>query len=150
MTTATYRHGSQLEISLQSPKDAVLSDAEESVHSCDATDTVSIPDQETLDKDIAELVRDKQDRQTASNKQYVNDSDDILAQISQDLEGSKDHGDNIISQLGDIVNKIWSTTCPEERRKEKLNKYAIPKKMPELGSATVASQLYAVMRMSRM
>ena len=52
MTTATYRHGSQLEISLQSPKDAVLSDAEESTHSFDATDTVSIPDQETLDKDI--------------------------------------------------------------------------------------------------
>ena len=73
MTTATYRHGSQLEVSLQSPKDAVLSDAEESVHSCDVTDTVSIPDQETLDKDIAELVRDKQDRQTAPNDQYVND-----------------------------------------------------------------------------
>ena len=50
-------------------------------NSCDVTDTVSIPDQETLDKDIAELVRDKQDRQTASNEQYVNDYD-ILVQIS--------------------------------------------------------------------
>ena len=57
MTTATHRPGSQLEISLQSPKDAVLSDDEDSVHGY-VTDTVSIPDQETLNKDNEELVID--------------------------------------------------------------------------------------------
>ena len=56
MTTATHRPSSQLEISLQSPKDAVLSDGD-SVHSY-VTDTVSIPDQETLNKGIEELVID--------------------------------------------------------------------------------------------
>ena len=69
MTTATHRPGSQLEIRLQSPKDTVLSDGKDSVHSCDVTDmTLSIPDQETLDKDIEELVCDKQDRQHQMNK----------------------------------------------------------------------------------
>ena len=58
MTTATHRPGSQLEITLQSPKDTVLSDAsEDSVHSY-VTDTVSIHDQETLNKGIEELVTD--------------------------------------------------------------------------------------------
>ena len=118
MTTVTHGPSSQFEISSQSPKDAVLSD-EDSVHSY-VTDTVSIPDQETLNEGIEELV-------IASNEQNVNDCDDILAQISQYPEGSKDHGDNIVSQLGDIVNKMWSTTRPEERRKEKLNNYATPK-----------------------
>ena len=57
MTTATHRHGSQLEISLQPPKDAVLIEDEDSVHSY-VTDRVSIPDQETLNKGIEELVVD--------------------------------------------------------------------------------------------
>ena len=52
MTTATHRFGSQFEISLESPEAAVLSDGEDSVCSCDITDTVSIPDKETLDKNI--------------------------------------------------------------------------------------------------
>ena len=41
------------------------------MHSSDVTDTVSIPDQEILDKDIAELVRDKQDRQTNSRSKKL-------------------------------------------------------------------------------
>ena len=69
--------------------------SEDSVHSY-VTDTVSIPDQETL------------------NAENVNDCDDILAQISQDPGGSKDHEDNIIFQLGDVVNKMWSTTWPKK------------------------------------
>ena len=58
---ATHRPGSQLQISLQSSKDAVLSDDEDSVRSYDVTDTVSIPDQETLNKGTEEqLVTDRQ------------------------------------------------------------------------------------------
>ena len=81
MTTVAHTLGSQLEISLQLPRDAVLSDGEDSVHSWNGTDTVSIPDQKTLNKDIEELVRDKHDQQMASNKQHIKESDDILAQI---------------------------------------------------------------------
>ena len=82
MTAAGHTLGSQLEISLQLPRDAVLGGGEDSVHSWDGTDTVSIPDQKTLDKDIEELVRDKHDQHMASNGQHIKKSDDILAQIS--------------------------------------------------------------------
>ena len=45
-------------LSLQSLRDAILGDGEGSVYSWDGTNIVSIPDQETLDKEIEELVRD--------------------------------------------------------------------------------------------
>ncbi len=87
-------------------------------------DNISIPDQDTVDRDIEALLGPGE---TADNPEDSGPSDSLLEDIAADLfMAEDDKGEDINRQLAKIVNGLWSNRLAEDKLKEKLKKYPTP------------------------
>ena len=69
------------------------------------SDRISIPDQDTIDKDIENMLGN--DNVPAQSQQ----STQILTQISEDICQGTDVGEDIKPELAKIINNLWKSKC---------------------------------------
>jgi len=82
------------------------------------SDSVSIPEQDTLDADVQALLHDHE---------QVGDNQLLLDQIQEDLLNDADTGDPVNGKLADIISGLWGQKLTPEKLKVRLNKFLRPK-----------------------
>ena len=94
-------------------------------------DSISIPDQDHLDTEVAKLlaVRNSPDKidlvgKISTESQAL--TDHFLDQLSKDLAEDEKQGPNISPHLAVIVNKLWQQNISGDRFKDRLSKYPMP------------------------
>ena len=83
------------------------------------SDSVSIPDQDTLDADVHDLLNQSSEK--------VEDTDSMLTQIQEDLLCEADTTDAVNGKLASIILGLWGQKLAPEKVKARLNKFLKPK-----------------------
>ena len=83
------------------------------------SDSVSIPDQDTLDADVQDLINQSSEK--------VGDTDSMLTQIQEDLLCAADTTDAVNDKLASIILGLWGQKLASEKVKARLNKFKKPK-----------------------
>ena len=86
-------------------------------------DNISIPDANSLDHDIADLLADQQQIEISQPKET---SEEILASREAEWSLIEDKGADINIKLAKITNNLFSDKMQEDKIKEKLKKHPIP------------------------
>ncbi len=86
-------------------------------------DSISIPDAHSLDNDIADLIEDHPKKDPKSDKTGVDE--EILASLEAEWSIIEDQG--VYPELAKIINNLYANKMQDDKIKEKLKKYPLPK-----------------------
>ena len=91
-------------------------------------DSISIPDQDHLDTEVAKLLAvrnspDKIDLVGKISTESQAPTDPFLDQLSKDLAENEKQGPNIYPHLAVIVNNLWQQNISGDKFKDRLPKY---------------------------
>ena len=94
-------------------------------------DSISIPDQDHLDTEVAKLLAvrnspDKIDLVGKISTKAQAPADPFLDQLSKDLVEDEKQGSNISPHLAVIVNNLWQQNISGDKFKDRLSKYPMP------------------------
>lgn len=101
--------------------DENMSDVEgENEYNNPNNDSISIPEQDSLDADVQALLQDNADEKGG-------DADALLSQMQEDLLFEADTADAVNDKLAEIILGLWGQKLAPEKIKARLNKFLKPK-----------------------
>ena len=119
-----------------------LSDSSSSIEE----DSISIPDANSLDHDIADLLADQQQIDTTQQNET---GDEVLAGIEAELSLTEDKGADINPKLAKITNNLFSEKLQDDKVKEKLKKHLIPSNCNNLAVAKCNPEIWGTLTHAR-
>ena len=105
-------------------------------------DAVSIPEENSLERDIAGLLEEEPKNEAVESEAA---SEAILDSIEAEWALTEDKGSEINTKLAKIANSLFSDKLHDEKIKEKLKKYPIPLNCSNLSVAKCNAEIWGTL-----